>query len=103
MACGERVLLPKVREPPPETLVVSDGFSCRSQIEQGDTGRRGLHVAQVIKLGLDRGAIRGPKPEDGDYGAAADASLAGRAVRLGFLALAAGVAAAGAVALRRRR
>jgi Fe-S oxidoreductase len=57
MACGERVLLPKVREASPETLVVADGFSCRSQIEQGDTGRRGMHVAEVIKLGHDRGAI----------------------------------------------
>jgi FAD/FMN-containing dehydrogenase/Fe-S oxidoreductase len=57
MACGERVLLPKVREASTETLIVSDGFSCRSQIEQGDTGRRGLHVAEVIKLARDRGAI----------------------------------------------
>jgi Fe-S oxidoreductase len=50
MACGERVLLPKVREAPPETLVVADGFSCRSQIEQGKTGRRALHAAQVLAL-----------------------------------------------------
>ncbi len=57
MACGERVLLPKVREASRETLVVSDGFSCRSQIEQGDTGRRGMHLAEVIKLARDRGAI----------------------------------------------
>jgi FAD/FMN-containing dehydrogenase/Fe-S oxidoreductase len=57
MACGERVLLPKVREASPETLVVADGFSCRSQIEQGDTGRGALHVAEVIKLARDRGAI----------------------------------------------
>ena len=57
MACGERVLLPKVREASPDTLIVSDGFSCRSQIEQGDTGRRGMHVAEVMKLARDRGAI----------------------------------------------
>jgi Fe-S oxidoreductase len=57
MACGERVLLPKVREASPETLVVADGFSCRSQIEQGDTGRGALHVAEVIKLARERGAI----------------------------------------------
>ncbi|TML10976.1 MAG: hypothetical protein E6G33_15450 [Actinobacteria bacterium] len=50
MACGERVLLPKVREAPADTLVVADGFSCRSQIEQGGTGRRALHVAQVLAL-----------------------------------------------------
>ncbi|HYZ75899.1 MAG TPA: FAD-binding and (Fe-S)-binding domain-containing protein [Gaiellaceae bacterium] len=50
MACGERVLLPKVREAPAETLVVADGFSCRSQIEQGRTGRGALHAAQVLAL-----------------------------------------------------
>jgi hypothetical protein len=57
MACGERVLLPKVREASPETLVVADGFSCRSQIEQGSTGRGALHVAEVIKLARDHGSI----------------------------------------------
>ncbi|HYX88629.1 MAG TPA: FAD-linked oxidase C-terminal domain-containing protein, partial [Gaiellaceae bacterium] len=62
MACGERVLLPKVREASPETVVVADGFSCKSQIEQGDTGRRALHVAEVIKLARERGALV-PYPE----------------------------------------
>ena len=62
MACGERVLLPKVREASPETVVVADGFSCRSQIEQAGTGRRGLHVAEVIKLARERGEVS-PYPE----------------------------------------
>ena len=31
-----------------ETLVVADGFSCKTQIEQGN-GRRALHVAQVAQ------------------------------------------------------
>jgi FAD/FMN-containing dehydrogenase/Fe-S oxidoreductase len=57
MACGERVLLPKVREASPETLIVADGFSCRSQIEQGSTGRGALHVAEVVKLARDHGGI----------------------------------------------
>jgi Fe-S oxidoreductase len=50
IAAGERVLLPRVREAPPDTLIVSDGFSCRSQIEQAGTGRKALHVVQVIQL-----------------------------------------------------
>jgi Fe-S oxidoreductase len=50
IACGERVLLPKVREASPETLIVADGFSCRSQIEQARPGRRALHAAQVLAL-----------------------------------------------------
>jgi len=48
-AIGERVLFPAVRRAPPETLIVSDGFSCREQIAQS-TGRRALHLADVIQL-----------------------------------------------------
>lgn len=46
-AIGERVLLPRVRAAPPDALIVSDGFSCREQIEQG-TGRATLHMAELI-------------------------------------------------------
>jgi Fe-S oxidoreductase len=48
-ACGERALFPKVREAAADTLVVADGFSCKTQLEQG-VGRKALHVAQVLKL-----------------------------------------------------
>ncbi|MBW3596057.1 MAG: FAD-binding protein [Planctomycetes bacterium] len=51
MACGERVLLPRVREADPETLIIADGFSCQEQIEQA-TGRRGLHLAHVLQMAL---------------------------------------------------
>lgn len=47
LACGERVLLPKVREADPATLVVANGFSCRKQIEL-TTGRRALHLAHLL-------------------------------------------------------
>jgi len=46
--CGERVLLPRVREAAPGTLVVADGFSCREQIVQ-QTGRRALHIAEILR------------------------------------------------------
>jgi Fe-S oxidoreductase len=51
MRAGERVLLPAVRSAPEDSLVVADGFSCRTQISTG-TGRRALHSAQVLALGL---------------------------------------------------
>ena len=51
-AIGERELLPRVREADPDTLVLADGYSCRTQIEQG-TGRGSLHLAQVLARGLD--------------------------------------------------
>jgi len=44
---GERLLLPAVRSAAPDTLVVSDGFSCREQIAQ-NTNRRALHFAEVV-------------------------------------------------------
>ena len=49
MKAAKRVLLPAVRDAGRDALVVSDGFSCRSQIEHG-TGRTALHLAQVVAL-----------------------------------------------------
>lgn len=51
--CGERALLPAVRAAPDDRLIIADGFSCRTQIEQ-TTGREVLHLAQVIRRGLAR-------------------------------------------------
>jgi FAD/FMN-containing dehydrogenase/Fe-S oxidoreductase len=48
-AAGERVLLPAVRQASADTLIISDGFSCREQIFQS-TGRRALHLAEAIHL-----------------------------------------------------
>lgn len=48
---GERVLLPAVRQAEWDTLLITDGFSCRSQIEQL-TDRQGLHLAQVLQMAL---------------------------------------------------
>jgi FAD/FMN-containing dehydrogenase/Fe-S oxidoreductase len=70
IACGERVLLPKVREAAPDALIVTEGFSCRSQIEQ-TTNRRALHLAQVIQLARDYGA-------DGPSGAFPERAAAGK-------------------------
>ena len=55
MKAGERVLFPAIRSASPETLVIADGFSCRTQIEQG-TGRPALHLAQVIRLAQEAAA-----------------------------------------------
>lgn len=48
---GERVLLPAVRAAAPDTLIITDGFSCREQIAQ-TTERRGLHLAEVFQMAL---------------------------------------------------
>jgi Fe-S oxidoreductase len=56
---GERKLLPKVREVGESTLVIADGFSCKTQIEQL-TGRHAVHTAEVLAMALDRSAARVP-------------------------------------------
>jgi len=52
-AVGERVLLPAVRNTPADALIVSDGFSCREQIQQA-TGRKALHLAEALQLGMKK-------------------------------------------------
>lgn len=51
IACAERILAPAVRSADAETLIVADGFSCRSQIEE-TTDRRPLHLAEVLRMAL---------------------------------------------------
>jgi FAD/FMN-containing dehydrogenase/Fe-S oxidoreductase len=105
MACGEQGLLPGVRQAAPDTLVVANGFSCKTQIEQGGTGRRALHLAQVMKMARETGPgpVQVPHPEDRYYLARPAPPAATRAVRLGALAAVLGMAAAGGAALARRR
>jgi Fe-S oxidoreductase len=57
IACGERVLLPAVRNATEETLIVADGFSCREQVRQM-TKRMPLHIAQVLQLALQQNPSR---------------------------------------------
>ncbi|MFC8360273.1 FAD-binding and (Fe-S)-binding domain-containing protein [Streptomyces griseorubiginosus] len=48
-ACAERVLLPRLREEPPETVVLADGFSCRTQIHEFDSGgHEAVHLAELL-------------------------------------------------------
>jgi FAD/FMN-containing dehydrogenase/Fe-S oxidoreductase len=62
MAVAELGVLPAVRGAAPGSLVLADGFSCRTQIEQGGTGRRALHLAEVLALALD-GNLPSDHPE----------------------------------------
>lgn len=50
---GEHALLPAVRAASNDTLVIADGFSCRSQIA-ASSERRALHLAQVVQMALHR-------------------------------------------------
>ncbi|MEV5698257.1 FAD-binding and (Fe-S)-binding domain-containing protein [Streptomyces anthocyanicus] len=51
-ACAEDQLLPAVREAPDGAVVLADGFSCRTQLEQL-AGVRGRHLAEVLAERLE--------------------------------------------------
>ncbi|MYS90264.1 MULTISPECIES: FAD-binding and (Fe-S)-binding domain-containing protein [Streptomyces] len=53
-ACAEEQLLPSVRDAPDGTVVLADGFSCRTQLEQL-AGVRGRHLAEVLAAALEGG------------------------------------------------
>ena len=49
IACAERVLLPAVRASGERDVIMADGFSCRTQIHQGNSaGREARHLAEVL-------------------------------------------------------
>jgi FAD/FMN-containing dehydrogenase/Fe-S oxidoreductase len=48
-ACAERVLLPRVRAADPDVAVLADGFSCRTQVHELDSGgREAVHLAELL-------------------------------------------------------
>ncbi len=60
MAVGERVLLPEVRAAPADTAIVTDGFSCRTQIRFG-AERQARHLAEIL-VGDVSGSDAEPAP-----------------------------------------
>ncbi|PZG24035.1 FAD-binding oxidoreductase [Micromonospora craterilacus] len=62
-ACAERVLLPAVRDAADTDVILADGFSCRTQVEQSAAGgRSAIHLAELLRAGLT-GAPVPPRPE----------------------------------------
>ncbi len=51
LAVAEQGLLPAVRAADPGTVVLADGFSCRTQIDQA-TDRSGTHLAELLARAL---------------------------------------------------
>jgi len=96
-AIAERALLPKLRAANPGAVVLADGFSCRTQIHELDSGgREAMHLAELLasagNLGYDR-------PEQAAAPRPAPPGVPARAVVLaaGAAALAATGAAAAAI------
>lgn len=56
---AERVLLPRVRQADQETIVLADGFSCRTQVHDLDSGgREAIHLAELLAGGLGQQHVR---------------------------------------------
>ena len=48
-ALAEQTMLPRIREADADTVVLADGFSCRTQIQDLDSGgREGVHLAELL-------------------------------------------------------
>lgn len=89
----ERLLLPALRAGDPDTVVLADGFSCRTQIhELGSGGREAVHLAELLERGVrDRARTVPGDLEPGDRPAAPPS-----AARVSAPASAAAVGLAGA-------
>ncbi|MDP8960193.1 MAG: heterodisulfide reductase-related iron-sulfur binding cluster, partial [Actinomycetota bacterium] len=69
VACGERKLLPAVRDAGESTFIIANGFSCRTQIEHLQATRRALHLAEVIAIAKDCGPVGPPVGQRAEEGA----------------------------------
>jgi hypothetical protein len=108
-ACAEQVLLPALRDADPATVVLADGFSCRTQIHELDSGgREAVHLAELLnraRTGVPTDRSRpdlmpGDRPErPGVVARAAALTGAGAVAGAGVVA---GVAAARRAVARRR-
>lgn len=64
MQSGERVLLPAVREQDKNTMILTNGFSCREQVQ--GTNRKAVHLAELMHMAIKEENYKsnGETPED---------------------------------------
>jgi Fe-S oxidoreductase len=111
-ACAERALLPALRDAAADDVILADGFSCRTQIEQGASGgRNAMHLAELLRAGQHTDRVAALPERRWSRRPAAPSRLArfvaAGVVGLGVVAavgaLAAGLARAGMATSARRR
>ena len=99
-ACAEQVLLPALRGSDPDAVVLADGFSCRTQIHELDSGgREALHLAEL----LERAQHGRPRSVPGDLNPGDRPATPGLPARLAALAAPVLAGAGVILAVRRRR
>jgi FAD/FMN-containing dehydrogenase/Fe-S oxidoreductase len=65
-ALAEQTLLPRIRQARGDTAVLADGFSCRTQIRDLDSGgREGIHLAELLADLLQRHGTTQPTTPGG--------------------------------------
>jgi Fe-S oxidoreductase len=97
-ACAESVLLPALRHSDPDAVVLADGFSCRTQIHQLDSGgREAIHLAEL----LDRARQGAAKPGGSDLNEGDRPWQPSAAARWAALGAVAAAVTGGGAALRR--
>jgi FAD/FMN-containing dehydrogenase/Fe-S oxidoreductase len=101
-ACAERVLLPAVRDADVRDVILADGFSCRTQVNQSPSGgRQAVHLAELLRAGFE-GDDGEPFPERRWSQRPEPPSLRARVAAAGALAAAGTSAIATGVALIKR-
>lgn len=98
-ALAEQVLLPRLREAAADTVILADGFSCRTQIHELDSGgREAMHLAELLACASE---LPDQQPERLAAPRPAEPRAASRIAAAGVTAgLAAGLAAGAALAAR---
>jgi FAD/FMN-containing dehydrogenase/Fe-S oxidoreductase len=98
-ACAERVLLPRLREAPADAVVLADGFSCRTQIHELESGgREAMHLSELLAAAGDL------PPEHAERSCAPRPAPPPAGLKLLTLAATAGASAlAAAIVIRARR
>jgi Fe-S oxidoreductase len=89
-AIAEQVLMPRLRKEPRSTVTLADGFSCRTQVHELDSGgHEGVHLAELLAsayrdapvdgltLGARRPAVPSAAARASAVGAAGVAAVAG--------------------------
>jgi Fe-S oxidoreductase len=83
-ACAERALFPALRSSGSDDVVLADGFSCRTQIEQGETGgREAVHLAELLAAALHGDPAAPGEPPERSYARRPNTSPAATAAALG--------------------
>jgi FAD/FMN-containing dehydrogenase/Fe-S oxidoreductase len=96
----EHELKARVEGAPRDSILIADGFSCKTQIEQ-NTNREALHLAQVVKMAMDE--QESARKDGGRQRSYAELCRNNHHLREWVTAISAGLIVGGILAWRRSR